>query len=1039
MATQRTPNLQPENENMYLLVGDATRVRILTSRVHGSPLMDIIHILLSKTTRVRFIKSMTLLALGHTNLSRRLRKSFSKNTAPGRLAREITNPVTSHYIESAPEGSDQNLISARSPLTVGPVEAAESIHTESSSPCVTTGSQISSLSTETRRQKFVREVFEQHGIRRPSGWFSDDEDLTLSGDRTASPRGFCRICHVCSTRTWSHKYCISCKHHLCAKCLCEVPQSAASAHAGFSHHPSHTIGRDGVQLIQPAISNPEFIQETRRVSRPPSTISDSRTVHYTGPSQPSHIHTQRDLGRKSELGTEGNPTPQRSTKAVGGSPFLERHSSSQSQPTPPVRRNPFTIAERTGTTTEPHTTKKLAIQRSQYQGRPHRLTGSSGSESYGDTQVECDDPMCRATHDGHYPYRHSIACALHRSEEVENSTSSSKGVRTSDVISTTRSLKSESIKDPSPAPDGMAHLHHSFSFHDHYHIVEHPAARPDHRFHEVYTEHTGVSPGHDKFTFSPGLTTKAEVRSSEYLNPLTSVEPVAKIDSFQHDREVVLSHPEDDKYPQRARNTEQVAAEPLPKVNRFPRGNNLTDPGKSVRHAKATKPPSAIREEDGVEHSDLNQSSETDTATSQSRGPKSIEFKHDSNSGRRHEEPSYASFDNHPVNEHEAIDREPRPAIAEVPVSGAQCRESIPKGHVLSPPSWLRTPSKEAGDAKSRLRHVNTKRHTYLPNISENSLREKESKHPTNQTHRSELVGDSFDEFAGSSYDLLRISAPSPSTAWHVTQHQKPESRVDHQPEHVQSRRTYGSSSTHVVEASPDEVHLHSPAGNQPASPPHGRPPTHLQARDVKYPGNKFLSPSSAHSAASRSHHSSEQRTSRDHSSLQKQPPDISNYPGTESSSFQTDANSAREDAHSVASTATTSRISPRQTSTRAPRETLLDTDDSAASRSRTPIPPPPGRPPDMEVHRPSPIAPPNHDCGWRDRYLALAAEARLLKAELSTRASLRGPDLVDAERVGDADGDDDDLGIRGVTIVVHRRGRDDIVINTDLAPDSSE
>ncbi|KAI1808523.1 hypothetical protein F4811DRAFT_570469 [Daldinia bambusicola] len=91
-------------------------------------------------------------------------------------------------------------------------------------------------------------------------------------------------------------------------------------------------------------------------------------------------------------------------------------------------------------------------------------------------------------------------------------------------------------------------------------------------------------------------------------------------------------------------------------------------------------------------------------------------------------------------------------------------------------------------------------------------------------------------------------------------------------------------------------------------------------------------------------------------------------------------------------------------------------------------------------LHRPNPIAPPNHECSWKDRYLALTAEIRLLKAELSTRASLRGPDVGYMGHVGDGgvrgeteDGDDDDLGIEGVTIVVHLKGRDDLVINTDL------
>ncbi|KAI0435233.1 hypothetical protein F5Y09DRAFT_294084 [Xylaria sp. FL1042] len=85
------------------------------------------------------------------------------------------------------------------------------------------------------------------------------------------------------------------------------------------------------------------------------------------------------------------------------------------------------------------------------------------------------------------------------------------------------------------------------------------------------------------------------------------------------------------------------------------------------------------------------------------------------------------------------------------------------------------------------------------------------------------------------------------------------------------------------------------------------------------------------------------------------------------------------------------------------------------------------------EIAKPTPIAPPNHECSWKERYLDLTAEIRHLKAELSTRASLRSSDILGhgyAQR-------EDDLDLLEVTIILHFRDRDDIVINTDVVHDA--
>jgi hypothetical protein len=102
-----------------------------------------------------------------------------------------------------------------------------------------------SSGSEARRQS-ARELFDQHGIVRPPGWLSEDdeEDTGLSGDGTASPREVCRVCHMCSARVWSTRYCSACGHRLCKRCLCEVPSNTLKLHEDFSHHPEQTISLD---------------------------------------------------------------------------------------------------------------------------------------------------------------------------------------------------------------------------------------------------------------------------------------------------------------------------------------------------------------------------------------------------------------------------------------------------------------------------------------------------------------------------------------------------------------------------------------------------------------------------------------------------------------------------------------------------------------------------------------------------------------------------------------------------------------------------
>ncbi|WYZ40754.1 hypothetical protein EsH8_IV_001095 [Colletotrichum jinshuiense] len=92
----------------------------------------------------------------------------------------------------------------------------------------------------------------------------------------------------------------------------------------------------------------------------------------------------------------------------------------------------------------------------------------------------------------------------------------------------------------------------------------------------------------------------------------------------------------------------------------------------------------------------------------------------------------------------------------------------------------------------------------------------------------------------------------------------------------------------------------------------------------------------------------------------------------------------------------------------------------------------------EVEVFSPLPIMPPNHACSWKERYLNLTAEVRQLKAEIVSRERHDTPGLVDVGVNVNQD-NEDELGVEGLTIVMHLKGKDDLIINTDLTQVSSD
>jgi hypothetical protein len=80
-------------------------------------------------------------------------------------------------------------------------------------------------------------------------------------------------------------------------------------------------------------------------------------------------------------------------------------------------------------------------------------------------------------------------------------------------------------------------------------------------------------------------------------------------------------------------------------------------------------------------------------------------------------------------------------------------------------------------------------------------------------------------------------------------------------------------------------------------------------------------------------------------------------------------------------------------------------------------------------IHDPTPMMPYNHMCAWRARYMDLKSQAD----QLGDESSYPLPESR-AEGVGTlCSHTHTDIDIEGLTVVMHFKGRDDLVINTDL------
>ncbi|KAL0777157.1 hypothetical protein CaCOL14_006675 [Colletotrichum acutatum] len=212
------------------------------------------------------------------------------------------------------------------------------------------------MTTSTIRKRHARDIFAEFGIPRPSGWLSDDEEEDFSRHRDGTnsiPRHVLNTCHSCGAEVTSRTFCSTCGHAVCPQCASEIPDDGSIdfEHTWSSHRNAVT------------------------------------SQHHTSKVTEEHIRSSSSLET-----TETSKKNQRAPATVN------------------LNENPFILADRMTkiTTVEPQITDMTvgAGQASRLSDCVPRQTDLNTAETHGDY----GNPRCNATHAGHHPGRHSIAC-----------------------------------------------------------------------------------------------------------------------------------------------------------------------------------------------------------------------------------------------------------------------------------------------------------------------------------------------------------------------------------------------------------------------------------------------------------------------------------------------------------------------------------------------------------------------------------------------------------------------------------------------------
>lgn len=311
------------------------------------------------------------------------------------------------------------------------------------------------------RRKSVRDLFDDYGIERPAGLASSRETSRQS-DETPRPTRPHRYCHLCSwVNSDSSKKCWRCSHRLCHECddMSPLPvrkEISVNRREGFSPRDLGTL----VPELPPKENRCVIGEPVKRESRRPEPSPLQKRSE--APSQECKASATKFLNFQNAGPTSGKTTQITSPRKI---PVQEIpkviNVLSGSKVTTSVKESPFLIADLLSSGRSlrlfPIGIEVEARHSQQSHSNYGQKTKDHGKESLSSNIEECESPGCRATHPGYRPYRHSISCSV-KAQSKHNLEATDAGY----VADTSYTSESSEVNDNNQIATSKPHSESSF-------------------------------------------------------------------------------------------------------------------------------------------------------------------------------------------------------------------------------------------------------------------------------------------------------------------------------------------------------------------------------------------------------------------------------------------------------------------------------------------------------------------------------------------------------------------------------------------------
>ncbi|KAI1333700.1 hypothetical protein F5Y15DRAFT_337828 [Xylariaceae sp. FL0016] len=364
------------------------------------------------------------------------------------------------------------------------------------------------------RQRSAWDLFKQHGITGPTGWLPEETAASLGVDGNASLERYCRICHVCFSRTWSPHRCGSCGHQLCQYCTYEVPGGREGAHEAFSHHPSSTIRlerENRTHHAQSAVSTPELHRIAQQTRHEQLNRASENMCHEDKTYTNSRYHRNDNVMESQHVSNKehshaSKPGPSTGHHSAGGSRHEQVY---PHHPTWSLKGNSFLVADNQA-----------------------RMLGCHDSGQFS-RRGECHD-QALGSYGRQTPIRHSSRCA---SDRIGRERSCERLAKQSRLMAVSRSppdfdaiplRRPENGNEQQHGEVKQVHRHHSAGFHNTHHIAEHLAKAVGNEAFENIEKRI-------RDAGAQALEAAAKVG----LKPLTAVHPVAEVSDYKYKQDIV--------------------------------------------------------------------------------------------------------------------------------------------------------------------------------------------------------------------------------------------------------------------------------------------------------------------------------------------------------------------------------------------------------------------------------------------------------------------------------------------------------------------